>query len=515
MLVRDGIIYFLSRISYGRMREAILAQVQLPLECEPGERLLHLALHFPTLHKLGQIIARKPGIDPGLKGWLAQLETGVIHCEPSDIFSRISALLEDDDSAAGLQLSPCILAEASVSAVIPFTWREPGHTSESVGVFKVLKKKVGAHLAEELRLLAETVVFLERDGFLYGLQEMMLADLFARVRESLAKEVDLAAERENLVEAARVYAAVKEIRIPRLLSFRTPYLTAMEYMDGVRITDARLTAAERQVLARQAFQAVICIPLFSAEESALFHGDPHAGNILAVTGGASKTLAIALIDWTLAGRLSKDQRWRLVEMMIGITIGDNRMLREAISLLCGGWTGSVNVEALLGDSSIHHVDPLKTAFHLLEEMTMAGMVMPPELILFRKAFFTLEGVLNDLSPDFSMGEAISDYISRLVLAELPRRVITGLLPVPDTALGYCSLLSNEMLANLTLHCSLAVWNKAMSSQLAIFEAQTRFSVAFLESGTIWGLGQWRERTATNLGIFAQHLEKVHSSLESS
>src|SRR5512140_641244 len=54
LLVRDGIIYFLSRISYRRLREAILAQVRLPLECEPGERLLHLALHFPTLHKLGQ-----------------------------------------------------------------------------------------------------------------------------------------------------------------------------------------------------------------------------------------------------------------------------------------------------------------------------------------------------------------------------------------------------------------------------------------------------------------------------
>jgi ubiquinone biosynthesis protein len=479
LLVRDGIVFFLSGISYRRLREAILVQVRLPVECDPGERLLQLARHFPTLNKLGQIIARNPGVDPSLKKWLVRLETGAVFSRPEDILGHIIGQLPEDDTLSKVQLSSNILAEASVAAVVPFSLSEEDGNDESTGVFKVLKKDIGFHLAEELRLLAKAVAYLERDRDRYELQEMMLTDLFAEVRDSMAMEVDLEAERKNLVEASRTYGAVKGVVIPRLLPLRTPCLTAMEYIAGTRITDAELKPDQRQALARRVFQAVICLPLFSTEDSALFHGDPHAGNILAVTGCIPTEPDIALIDWTLAGRLSKAQRAQFMEMMTSIVIGDGLRLRESIDRLCHGSPESVKVEQLLAAASSFQDDPLKTAFHILEEMTMAGMVMPPELILFRKAFFTLEGVLNDLSTDFSMAEAMSDYLGGLVLAELPRRIGLGLLPVPDTAFSYRTLLSNEVLTELSLHRSFALWNKAMTSQFAIFEAQASFSAAIL------------------------------------
>ncbi len=481
LLLRDGIVFFLSRMSYPRLRASIVSQANLPRNSGPGERLLHLALNFPTLHKLGQIVARNPGLDPSLKKWLVRLEHGVVRSNPIDLLETICKQLSPEDSAIEVQLTPRILAEASVAAVVPFTWSEPGAIDPIDGVFKILKKNIAAHLDEELRILSETVAFLENDRAKYGLRELMLSELFAEVRESMAKEIDLAAEREHLEEAARIYAKVRKIRIPRLFSFQSPGLTSMEYLDGVRITDADFCTEQRRALARLVFEAVICIPLFAAEDSALFHGDPHAGNILSVS--TAEGPAVALIDWTLADRLSKVQRGQIVEMMIGVSIGDSKRAGEAIEQLCGGTRGGADIERLLASALVHD-DPIKVGFHLLEEMTMAGMVMPPELILFRKAFFTLEGVLNDLAPDFSMFEAMSDYVGGLLLAELPERLGSGFLPLVDTALQHRSLLSNEALANLGLHHSLTIWEKAMSFQFALFAAQTRFSTDFLRSMTV-------------------------------
>jgi ubiquinone biosynthesis protein len=478
LLVREGVAFFLSRISYERVRETVLAQARLSASCHRGERLLHLARQFPTLHKLGQIIARTPGIDTNLKIWLIRLESDDVFSKSEDILGLIIKQLPDD-TLTKIELSRHILAEASVAAVVPFSFNEKNRSGKTTGVFKVLKKDIGSRLEEELRLLSETAAYLEQDRNRYHLQEMMLTDLFAKVRESLAMEVDLAAERENLIESRRTYGAEKGLVIPQLFPFTTPFLTAMEYVNGTRITDTILPPDQRKDLARRVFQAVICLPLFSPEDSSLFHGDPHAGNILAISGRTSTEPDIALIDWTLAGRLPKIRRAQLMEMMACIVIGDDRKLRRSLNRLCDNPPGSVKVDELLAASSFAIDDPIKTAFHLLEDITMAGMVLPPELILFRKAFFTLEGVLNDLSPGFSTSKAMTDYLGGLLLTELPQRIGAGFLPVADAALQYKTLLSNQALIELTLSHSFALFNRAVTSQFAILEAQARFSASVM------------------------------------
>ena len=49
---------------------------------------------------------------------------------------------------------------------------------------------------------------------------------------------------------------------------------------------------------------------------------------------------------------------------------------------------------------------IKKSFKLLEQLSFEGFVFPAELMLFRKAIFTLEGVLYDLDPSFDMNAAI-------------------------------------------------------------------------------------------------------------
>ncbi len=482
-MVRDGIAFFLSQISYPRLRKAILSQARLHADSETGERLVDLALHFPTLHKLGQIIARHPGLDPKLKGWLIHLEKGHYLTDVSELVQHLVGWLAGVDATHKVSLAADILAEASVAAVLPFTCTKKLE-GMSGGVFKVLKPNIEAHLLEELRILEDVAGFFENNRETYGLQDMMVVDLFNEVRDDLVREIDLAAEQTNMAEAAEIYCSVHGVRIPKLFSFCTPAITSMEFVDGIRITDTEISQDLRKALANLTFEAIICMPLFSMKETALFHGDPHAGNILAVPGKSSDDFGIALIDWTLAGHLTRNQRSHIMEMMVGIRTNDVKRICEAIRLVIG--TGPKSTperikECVTGYMALkdHQSDPLKMAFELMAELTMEGVVFPSELILFRKAFFTLEGVLADISPGFSMAETMENYLGRLLLAEIPLRVATGFLPIPDRSLYYPTLLSNQTLGDLTFHEAVSAWHKAMMTNSSLIGVQTKMMADFV------------------------------------
>ncbi|MGD9097432.1 MAG: hypothetical protein PVF97_05050, partial [Desulfobacterales bacterium] len=66
-VVRDGIAFFLSQVSRKRLIELALDQSSLDPDTDVQKRLVALAKRFATLHKLGQLIARNPNIDPAVR----------------------------------------------------------------------------------------------------------------------------------------------------------------------------------------------------------------------------------------------------------------------------------------------------------------------------------------------------------------------------------------------------------------------------------------------------------------
>ena len=100
---------------------------------------------------------------------------------------------------------------------------------------------------------------------------------------------------------------------------------------------------------------------------------------------------------------------------------------------------------------------MKKTFHLLEELSYEGFVFPPDLMLFRKAIFTLEGVLHDLWPAFDMDAAVIRYLTALMVREFPMRIGGLLFPMADRPENYPSLISNSELQSLLMHPFADVW----------------------------------------------------------
>lgn len=483
-LVRDGIEFFLSRISRRRLVELVVSQLKMDPAAGTEERLLELAKRFPTLHKLGQIIARHPHIDPALGQWLIHLENGRYGTPSKGLLARVHNRLEQTGERDRVRIGTQILAEASVGAVIPFHWTPCGSKSRVQGVFKILKPDISRHLDEELTILEETAGFFEANRARYPLKDFRFLEIFQDVREMLAREIDLAAEQAHLDAADRFYEGMEGICIPRRLPLGTTAMTAMLYLEGPKITDAALNPEQRRQCAALLFDALICRPLFAGDGPALFHGDPHAGNILAVIDPETGAVRIGLLDWSLAGRLARDDRLKIV-----------RLIQALLKEDCGAVSGCMQAMAdnagrkipesqerlhrlvvdLMQSFQFDRPALIKKAFRLLEELSYEGFVFPPELMLFRKAIFTLEGVLHDLWPAFDMDAAVMRYLTGLVIQEFPMRIGGLFFPLADRSENYPSLISNSELQYLMAYPFAA----ALKSSAAAFAA------AFMPWGVIF------------------------------
>jgi ubiquinone biosynthesis protein len=470
-VVSDGIQFFLSQVGRQRLIELVVSQLKLDPGAASQERLLELAKRFPTLHKLGQVIARNPTIDPELKKWLVHLENGCYGTPLDGIMERIGSQLEQIDKRSQVRLQPSILSEASVGAVILFAWHRPSHQNQLHGVFKVLKPGIRRYLDEELVILEKTAGFFEENRAVYPLKDFRFLSVFQEVRDMLVNEVNLAAEQTYLIEAARFYKDMPSVQIPALLPFSTDIMTAMGYLNGPKITDAPLNQAQRKRCAAILFEALICMPLFSRHKLSLFHGDPHAGNILAVNDAASGCLRIGLLDWSLAGRLTKRDRIKTAQLIQAVFKKDLSGIRRSVNALAGGSSMDRPLQRqkfrslvldMLRSSEFERLTLIKRTFKLMEHLALEGFVFSADLMLFRKAAFTLEGVLYDLWPAFDMDAAFTQYLRALMTQEIPKRFVNLFLPLADKAENYSSLISNFELHSLMVHqYALAVWARPL------------------------------------------------------
>lgn len=451
-MVSDGIRFMIERLSVPRIAGLTAAQAALAPDGPDGERLLALALEMPTLHKLGQIIARNRHLHPAFKAWLIRLENGPATTSAEQIREMIRLRLGDDMARFAIQTEDDVLAEASVGVTIPFTFVPAPAADRRRGVFKLLKPGVTDRLTEELALLAELAAYFEARREHYPLREFRFAEIFKDIREALLEEINLAGEQANLKRARRFYHGRGSGRVPEVHPFSTEDLTAMSFMPGEKVTDAALPSSGRKRLAQNLFTTLVWSPLFSRQASPPFHGDPHAGNLFAGTSRFMGRFPVGLIDWSLSGTLPRGRRRRLICLMLGIATGDVNAVQASVQ--------SLSVDENKGDSgfseklrtAIHDITRrpeynasgiARRAFTLVDGLAMEGFRFPADLMLFRKTFFTLEGVIADLDPDFDMDGTMRTEMTRLLVAEMPQRWTVGMFPALDRPEAFRSLLSNR------------------------------------------------------------------------
>jgi ubiquinone biosynthesis protein len=363
----------------------------------------------PGLQKLGQIVSRNRHLRHPLREALSQLENGIEDVKVEDIHILIQQELGDRLEAYGVELEPVMLSEASVSAVVRFTWQDSRQAQPQRGVFKVLKPHIPACFAEDMDLLQRLAEYFGARHREYGFVAHVLPETFKKVRRLLEHEVDFPREQDTLRQAHALYQSVRGVRVPRLIpKLCTPRITAITEEQGVKVTSAAAHMAgwRRGRVAGQLIEALIAVPLLAADAEAMFHADPHPGNLLYNSSSGE----LIILDWALTERLSREQRRHLALLFFMVGLRDpvgagvevralsQRRIRpnsRPAQLIQDTVTG------FLDQLPLTHVPGAVDAMLLLERLAVKGVRFPAPLIMFSKALFTLDSILDEIGGSHS------------------------------------------------------------------------------------------------------------------
>lgn len=422
-LVREAVVFLGARLSPQRLAPKLVAQLLSPPELPLVQRLMLFLAQMPSLQKLGQVVARNRHLDPALRTQLIQLETAIHDFPATAARTEIVRQLSPQLATYHVEIEESSLAEGSVSVVLRFTWINQATGQRERGVFKVLKPYVREYLTEELALLHEFADFLDAQRPLSALVHVQVREVFDDIRRLLEEESNFPQEQTNLRAATRRYANVPGVRVPRLLPpLCTPTITAMTEEHGVKVTEAFAGAPwKRRAVAERLIAALIAVPLFAPEEQAVFHADPHAGNLFcdATTG------EVILFDWALTERLSYVERRRVVLLMLAIAFRDEHAIMAAINALSAddlihdqAKAASVRrqVKRFLQHFSLFTIPRIEHALTLLDRLALSGIRFSPVLTIFRKVLFTVEDVLHAVAPGIRIDIVLAWHVVTSAIA---------------------------------------------------------------------------------------------------
>ncbi|HEY2540713.1 MAG TPA: 2-polyprenylphenol 6-hydroxylase [Stellaceae bacterium] len=383
------------------------------LPARPGQRLAAALDELgPGFIKLGQLLSTRADLLgeeiaadlallqdrlPALPGAMARAAIELEFGQPLDqLFSSFNETA---------------VAAASI-AQVHFARTNDGH---DVAV-KVLRPGVAEAFARDLDLFSWLALLIER---LYPpARRLKPVEIVRTLAEVVTIEMDLRLEAAAASELSENFAGDPSLHVPRIDWSRTGRgVLTLARIEGVRIDDrAGLIAAGHRiedVMAKAAgafFNQVF--------RDGFFHADLHPGNLFVDASGA-----IVVIDFGIMGRLDRETRRYLADMLVGFLLGDYRRVAE-IHFAAGYVPSTRSIDAFtqacraIGEPilgrPLQEISVARLLAQLFQVTEQFDMSTQPQLLLLQKTMVLIEGVGRRLDPNINVWALAQPLIERWV-----------------------------------------------------------------------------------------------------
>ena len=449
-IIHDAMIYFLDHLSDDRLLDKIVSIAMLPPDTPRGDYLKEFVSKVPSLQKMGQIIARNSDLTPEYQKALQDLENGIRTMSGQELSEFIiSDIGKQQIDQYQMQFSDKLLGEASVGAVMLASGIPPGTTGRRQMVCKVVKPYVLINMPEDLAILDGLADYFTTYHDFYKFGSMPLVEIFREIRKALTDEINIVAEQKNFIRAREYYKGSKKVVIPEIYPISNNHVTVMEFIKGEKITSAFPgDAGKRSIMARELSDVMTGDVIFSKKPEAIFHGDPHPGNVLHLTSDPANPYKIALIDWGLMGTFPREDRMALMQLIIGVRLKDAKRLHKNTGYLVEGGIPNdpgkwQKIDALIAE--VLKPKPGAGAFDGLQDLLFGliaeGYVTKFDLNMFIKSQVTIAGELIQLDPKLKQDDLIEKQVTSMVKKEAAKR-IPCMIFCRDSR-NYTSMLSNN------------------------------------------------------------------------
>ena len=363
----------------------------------PGERLAAaLGEMGPSFIKLGQILATRADLlGDEIAEDLALLQDRL----PPFPGAEARALIEREfgqplaNLFASFEEIP--VAAASI-AQVHFAVTTDGR---EVAV-KVLRPGIARAFARDLDLFLWLARLFERtQPALRRLKPVAVVDTLA---QSVQIEMDLRFEAAAASELAENFAGDPAFRVPQVDWQRTGRtVLTTERIAGLRIDQREAILAAGHSIADLLHNAADSF-FKQVFRDGFFHADLHPGNVFVAADGA-----LAVVDFGIMGRLDRDTRAYLADMLVGFLTGDYRRVAE-VHFVAGYVPKRRSIDAFtqacrsIGEPilgrPLHEISIARLLAQLFQVTEQFEMETQPQLLLLQKTMVLVEGIGRRLDP---------------------------------------------------------------------------------------------------------------------
>ncbi|MEM8736996.1 MAG: AarF/UbiB family protein [Planctomycetota bacterium] len=409
-------------------------------------RLRLLIEHLgPTFIKAGQVLSTRPDLIPvdfANEFKKLQAEVPPAPWEGDDPKRHVHAALRlelgqrlDTDFTS---IDPVPLAAASMAQV----HRAVLADGQAV-VLKILRPGIQGIIAADLQLMrwlaGLTKNYLQNLGF----DAQAVVEEFAR---QLDRETDLTIEADSTLRMAEDFAESEAVSFPQVYpQVSTRNVLALEHVQGTLLADldaGTMSREDRHALVGHAADAVFrqCLTL------GFFHADPHAGNIFV----DPETNYLTFIDCGMTGSVDPRSAEQLAQITHGAIEGElERVVRTAVRI--------ADADPAIVDDRSFRADAWRFIDHFkggsLEKIRMGQLLneffevmrdhrmrCPADIVYLIKALTTIEGVAQQIAPDFDLVGHVRPYVTRLVKRRFGFRALKR--RFRNNAVAYADLLDH-------------------------------------------------------------------------
>ncbi|WP_209348759.1 2-polyprenylphenol 6-hydroxylase [Pontixanthobacter sp. CEM42] len=370
----------------------------------------------PAAIKLGQTLATRPDIvGEEAANNLLSLQDDL----PPVDFAEIEASIESSFAQPIDTLFSSIDPEPIGAASIAQVHRAVTTDGEDVAV-KVLRPGIRDKFERDLQTYHWAAAHLEAMG---GEAERLRPRLtIANFERWTNRELDLRREAASASELAETMRAIDGYEVPDIDWDRTNgRVMTVEWVEGVKISKRDELIAAGHDMDELANRLVLAF-LTQAISGGFFHADMHQGNLFVKADGT-----IVAIDFGIMGRINRQARAWLAEILYGLTTGNYQRVAE------------IHFEAQYVPS-YHDVGEFATALRAVgepmrgkpvSELSVGQMLdglfaitrdfdmqTQPHLLLLQKTMVMVEGIATQLNPEINMWDTSAPYVRSWIRDEL-------------------------------------------------------------------------------------------------
>ena len=442
-------------------RDSLKDRGGIPLSKYSREQRVRMALTDlgPTFIKLGQILASRPDlVGPSLSEELKQLRANVAPDRTDQVRETLRSELGEDYESHFQTIDFDPLATASIGQVHRAVLNDGSRV-----VLKVQRSGIEEKMQQDMEVLAGIAQLAERVDALnvWGPGEMV-----RQLAPMITRELDFTRERQNLDQFAEMFNRKNcAVTIPRPvnalctrrvlvmdeligdplpeylenhpdLNARSNHQTTKtaEQPSATAVTDtsqAPHTASSRtasDLIKQRLGETIAEAYLTMLFDEALFHADPHPGNLIVMEDGT-----LGILDFGMIGRIDETLRETIEEMLVAISSGDQHRLVRLIRRV-GDAPPQLDDSALAidvtefigtyGRQRLGEFDLTGALNELSEILHRHAIKLPNQSALLLKMLVSLEGTLGELGARFDSLEAVRAFMARSVARRLsPKRRI--------------------------------------------------------------------------------------------